>query len=292
MIKKLLKGIFKVIPFKKQLFTIIRTTFRLKEPLYKHLYFKGVFKVAIDKQHSFKIMHHGYQVENEIFWEGIEDGWEKHSMRVWMALTKRSNVIFDVGANTGVFSLVSSSLNPAAKVYAFEPVARVYKKLVANKELNNYSISTCDKALSNYDGKAVIFDIEADHTYQASVNKNFQPQPEKAKQVDIEVVTLKTFIETNNISGIDLMKIDVETHEPEVLEGFGPYLERFRPALLIEILDDDIAAKVSKLVAPVNYLYFNIDEHTGIRQTATIGKSDFFNYLFCSREQAEYLKLI
>ena len=37
------------------------------------------------------------------------------------------------------------------------------------------------------------------------------------------------------------MKIDVETHEPAVLKGMGEYLRSFRPTMLIELLNDEVA---------------------------------------------------
>ncbi len=36
------------------------------------------------------------------------------------------------------------------------------------------------------------------------------------------------------------MKIDVETHEPEVMEGFAEYYLKFKPIILIEVLNDQI----------------------------------------------------
>lgn len=56
------------------------------------------------------------------------------------------------------------------------------------------------------------------------------------------------------------MKIDVETHEPEVLEGVGEYLKKFRPSLLIEILDDEITAKVQNITQPSFKVKIQINE--------------------------------
>ena len=69
--------------------------------------------------------HYGFQLENEIFWSGLTNGWEKISTRLWIELSKNSKVIFDIGANTGIYSLVSKSINPTSQVFAFEPVKRV-----------------------------------------------------------------------------------------------------------------------------------------------------------------------
>ena len=44
----------------------------------------------------------------------------------------------------------------------------------------------------------------------------------------------------HKITKIDLLKIDVETHEPEVLEGYTKYIHLHKPTMLIEILNDEL----------------------------------------------------
>ena len=87
------------------------------------------------------------------------------------------------------------------------------------------------------------------------------------------------------------MKIDVETHEPEVLEGFSLYLSSYKPTFLIEILNDEVGEKVQNLVKDLGYLYFYIDEEKGLIQVKKVKRYDNFNYLFCSKETALKLGL-
>lgn len=98
-------------------------------------------------------------------------------------------------------------------------------------------------------------------------------------------------LKKNKISKIDLIKIDVETHEAEVLEGFSEFLPVYKPSMLIEILTDEVGEKVESLVKDLNYLYFNIDELGSIRQVKSLSKSDFYNYLLCSPQTADKLNL-
>lgn len=251
-----------------------------------------MFKVPVEESKSFKIKHYGYQVENDIFWAGLTTGWEKESLKLWINLCKNSDVILDIGANTGVYALVAKTINPNAKVFAFEPVARVFQKLKENIALNNYSIVPVEKAVSNAEGRAVIYDTATEHVYSVTVNKNLSSPETKVTETIIETTTLNSFIRQNKINKIDLIKIDVETHEPEVLKGFSEYLHHFKPTMLIEILNDEIGAKVDKLVRDLGYLYFNINETGTIRQVETITKSDYYNYLICSSEIAAKIGLM
>jgi len=272
---------------------MVRTFVTLPERVYRHLHFKGVFTIHVDEDHSFRMMHYGYQLENEIFWVGIQGGWEKLSMHLWIELCKQSSVIFDVGANTGIYALVAKSLNPTAKVYALEPVERVYKKLVDNNELNHFDVHCLQVAASDFTGKAHIYDIPAEHVYSVSVNKNLNSESVKSIRVEIEPSTLESLIDREHIPMVDLMKIDVETHEAEVLTGYKKYLHQ-QPSLLIEILSDEIGERVEKIISECgcNYLFFNIDEKTGIRRVPHITRSDGFNYLLCTPVVANKLGLV
>lgn len=291
--KKTLKKLYRLAPFKKPLFTLLRVVYKPNENIYRHLHFQDIFEVPIDKDHKFKIHHYGFEIENSLFWAGIQDGWENISLRLWIELVKDSRVIFDIGANTGVYALAARSLNQEAKIYAFEPVKRVFEKLERNFRLNNFDIYCSDFAASNEDGIAVIYDTESEHTYSVTVNKNLQNPDVCVIPTEIKTIRLDTFIEQNELEKIDLIKLDVETFEGEVLEGMGKYLALFKPILLIEILNDEVGQKVENLIKGNGYLYFNIDDiNQTIRQTDKLTKSDYFNYLLCDKATAGKLDLL
>jgi FkbM family methyltransferase len=291
--KKLIKTLYDTIPFKKYLFLGLKIFWTPPEKIYKHLHFKGTINIEVDTEHAFKMYHHGYLIENEIFWKGLTGSWEKISLGIWIKLSRTSSVILDIGANTGIYAMVAKTVNKQAKVYAFEPVQRVFKKLEKNIALNNYDILAFEKAVSNNTGTAIIYDTDAKHTFSVTVNKNMSDDlTQSFIETVIEIITLDSFIKENNIEKIDLIKIDVETHEPEVLEGFRENIQKFKPTLLIEILNNDIANKIQSLVAGMDYLYFNIDELGGVRQVDRLTKSDYYNYLICSKKVAEELILL
>ena len=170
---------------------------------------------------------------------------------------------------------MAKTINPNAKVFAFEPHPYFFEILIKNIKLNALKIDAYKMAVSNFDGELCIEDYSG-----------------KTDSINVESTTLDTFIEKNGIQKIDLMKIDVETHEPMVMEGFAKYFSHFKPTLLIEILNQSVANFIFEVVKPHDYLYFNINELGGIRQTEQIEKSDYYNYLLCSKEIALQLGLI
>jgi len=286
------RKIYNAIPLKKEFFSIIKLFWKPKENLYKHLHFKGVINVKIDASKKFKMKHYGFQVENDIFWSGLTGKWERESIQVWIKLCEKANVIMDVGANTGVYALVAKTVNPNAKVYAFEPVKRVYDKLVYNNNLNKYDIICDESALSNTDGIAKIYDTPSEHTYSVTVNKNLNTTGLPVFETKIKTSKLSTFIAEKKITQIDLMKIDVESHEPEVLEGMGHYIEQMKPTLLIEILNNEIGAKAESFLKNKDYLYFRVDDAGIIRTSGISVLNTYCNYLICKKDIAKYLNLI
>ena len=273
--KSIIKAFYSFLPFKKEIYTVLKTVWNPPESLYKHLHFKDVFTVSIDNKRKFKVNHFGYIIENEIFWRGLTGGWEKESLKLWIKLCADSEIILDIGANTGIFSLVAKTVNPDSQVYAFEPHQMFFKMLQQNVSLNDFDIMCEDKAITNLNAEITIEDYSGEvHT------------------IKVEGITLDKFIETKGLKKIDLIKIDAENSEPEIIEGFLTFLPLFKPTFLIEIVNNSVAAKVFGYVKELGYLYFNINEDGFIRQTDRIEKSDHFNYLLCRPEVARRLGLI
>jgi hypothetical protein len=102
---------------------------------------------------EYTMMHHGHQLENDLFWAGYGNNWERTSLRLWGWLARDAKCIFDVGANTGTYALAARAVNAEAEVEAFEPVDRVYTKLQINcLSQRKPESAQIDIALSNRTG--------------------------------------------------------------------------------------------------------------------------------------------
>ncbi len=165
-------------------------------------------------------------------------------------------------------------------------------KLKKNVTLNGFTVECVKKALSDKTGKAIIYEIDAELINAATLNEKTGTAGQLHKQTEIDTITLDDFIEEKKIKKIDLMKIDVETHEPQVMKGFEKYLPVLKPTFLIEILTDEIGEKLEPFFAPLGYLFFNIDDKNDkIRKVEKLTHSDHFNFLICLPETANKLGL-
>lgn len=161
--------------------------------------------------------------------------------------------VFDVGANAGLFSLnLFYELLEDSKVHytLFEPLPTTFEKMQMNLKLNNVSTSffrTENLGLSDREGS---FDFYLPGASEAAslepINdgfylKNSDPDGNytgltQMQKVKCGVSTLDKYVEKNQVSRIDFLKIDVEGNEKFVLKGAEQTLNRFHPFVYCELL--------------------------------------------------------
>jgi len=233
----------------------IRAVWTPPERIYQHLYFDGTFSVEVECGAHFRLESHGEQAENELFWRGYGEGWEGRSLVAWRELAKAATVIVDVGANTGIFALAAKAVNPDAKVVAIEPARRVAEKLRRNVALNRWDIEIAECAASDFSGRATLYDHPGDHVYSASLETSMNG----TIPIEVEVRRLDDMLER-----VDLVKMDVERHEPAALRGMRRLLETCRPTLLIEVLDDEAEAGIREALDGLVYAWDRINEDRNV----------------------------
>ena len=288
-IYKIIKKAIRLTPFKKSLFSGIKLFGIPPKKIRRELKFTGVFKVVIGKS-SFQLMNYNFDkftLENDVFWFGRK-GWEPESINLWVKLSSESKIILDIGANTGIYSLISAAIAPTATIYSFEPVDRIYDKFQKNILINKFSTIHAEKiALSDKNDFAILYDFVEDIPLNANLNSCWHSESSARVEKKIETKRLDLFIEENHILNIDLMKIDVELHEPQVLRGMGKYLVQFQPSLLIEIFNEDMWNHLQDIIKDLNYQIFYIDDLKGARRINRFEIFDGYNFLFCNEETAK-----
>jgi FkbM family methyltransferase len=285
-IRRLIKQVYARVPLKRPVLEVVRRTVRLPRSLTGHLSFRGTFTVEIDRLHSFNLEHWGYLVENDLFWNGFGKGYEATSLQIWRGLAPHAQVILDVGANTGVYTLVACCVNPAATVVALEPVDRVFRRLQRNIELNGYRVTLEKLAASDTNGSAKIYDLPSDHEYTASLDRVMSEGCSGVIEYEVPTKRLDDVLFCAGLRTVDLVKIDVEQFEPQVLLGMYAFLSQCRPTLLIEILNDRIAREVSEITRDLGYSIFQIVEHRGLAKTDYIQSTELNerNYLLAQED--------
>ena len=253
----------------------------------KHLYFSGKFRARLYGKKMVNLISTGNQIENEIYWKGFEDSCEGLSTQIWVSLIKQTKPkrIWDIGANSGTYGILAKSVFPECEVSFFEPIPKAVKMIQQNLSLNQMVADVFELALGDYDGQGEIFFSEGrDFATSVTVNQNTTPDPSRSSRMQIKVSRAESILIEHKKQIPDLIKLDVETFEPEVLQGFGNLFPR-KAIFLIEVLSSINAEKLAVFFPESEFDFYNIDDiKKSFRKTDKLEKSDFYNALIVPKE--------
>lgn len=194
-----------------------------------------------------------------VFFEG---DYEPAVTRFLKKYLKPDDVFFDVGAHFGIRSIQAIDITSGRiKIYAFEPGIEQLKTLKYNT--NMYAqISIIPKAVSNVSNK-ILSMKQFNYRFigSSTLGKPRLPQNlliqalRNYKIVMVKTITLDDFANKKNIIP-SLIKIDVENHEFEVLEGARKVINKHHPKIIIE--SDN--SKSIKLLKSCGYKIIKIDK--------------------------------
>lgn len=169
------------------------------------------------------------------------DKWTKRSfefqeLRFILDMLEPGMTFFDLGANVGLFSIPAAKKVGGGLVYAFEPCSWTYELLRKNVSLNSIeNVRTYRLALGDYTGEAVMHLYNRGRDGHNTIGKPINMIDKVIGQETVAVMTLDDFIESNGISRIDVMKVDIEGCELLMFRGAQELLAREdAPAILYE----------------------------------------------------------
>lgn len=174
-------------------------------------------------------------------------------------LKNASVSILDVGANKGQSIDFFLGINPNAKITAFEPNKKLFQFL-QEKYHSNANINLNNLGVSNTNGELEFNENILDETSTfESLNLESKYLEKKAKvlgvtkesiivdKYKVAVITLSEFFKSNENSLFDVLKIDVEGHELQVLEGLFSDGNQIKIRLIqLESHNDDMYLSNSK----------------------------------------------
>jgi FkbM family methyltransferase len=147
------------------------------------------------------------------------------------------DTVLDVGANIGYLSAIAASLvGKSGQVHSFEPVPVYFRQLQKLAMLNpEYNIVTNSCAAGDKEGtaKAYVSVEPGENTLVAGYTSE-----ESLKEcIDVPVIRLDKYIESQGLSNIALIKIDTEGFEFPVLVGLQGFFEKAerKPTIICEV---------------------------------------------------------
>lgn len=257
------------------------------------LAFEGDFALPLGEG-SLRFRYANRWIERDLFWKGWA-GYEPASVALWRLAAARARTVVDVGANSGLFSLVAKGVNPAARVLAFEPLPLFADALEGNAALNGHDIQLVRAALSDRDGRATFYvpDELAGNIYSSTLDPAHyaRHQQSEARQLDVTVRRFDSVAAELGLSHVDLVKIDAEGNGLAVLEGMSATLARDTPACLLEVQDAEEGRQMTRWFDPARYAFFALADEDGPRRVSRLGEGGTLNSFACRHADAEWLRL-
>jgi len=148
---------------------------------------------------------------------------EPASTQIVKQYVKKGDVVLDVGANIGYYTVMLSKLvGNEGRVIAFEPTRHFGNVLKANIEANQLTnISIIDYGLSNRN-----CDVDIDIGISSATIHSSNYYDTIINHERISMKTLDNFVSEYNISRIDFIKIDIQGYEPIALKGMSKIMRQ------------------------------------------------------------------
>jgi FkbM family methyltransferase len=200
------------------------------------------------------------------YWLGTH---EPRAQRAFALAINTGDVIYDVGAHAGYFTLLAAKCaGPGGRVLAFEAYEPNLHRLRASVAANH---------LLNVDARALaISDACGDARFalhDSSLEGMLLGDDALPPSHHAERTVATTTIDELAAGGAPppaVIKIDVEGAEARVIAGARDTLAAHKPSLLIEIHSEEAGAAVAAAL-PVPYLFENIDTRCMVTRALTPG---------------------
>lgn len=120
-----------------------------------------------------------------------------------------NSIVFDLGGYLGDWAAAIYCMH-SPKIFVFEPVPHFYN-VIKRRFLKNQQVNVFNFGLSSTNG-SVFIDLKGDATSVFYTNEN------QENNLEIMLVDIVDFLNTNSIKHIDLLKLNIEGSEYDILD--------------------------------------------------------------------------
>lgn len=271
--------------------------YHFKFPFKGEKYFSAFLKkVSLDAKTFKKKLHTGQlinlkaedHIQRTLLWYGF---YEKDSILKWEQFIQDDSVVIDIGANIGYYTLIAANKAGKGWVHCFEPVTISYEALQQNIQLNHLTNVTANAVgISNSEALQTYYISSADNRGMSGMKhpENFSGLVEKK-----QTITLDSYAIKNNLSRIDLIKIDIEGNELNALKGMQTILTQNRPALFIEVIKEHLTKfgtgidEVYAFLQSYGYTPYKIGSGNNLKPIETAEEGELIIFICSASEKSE-----
>ena len=155
-------------------------------------------------------------------------GFEERELRVILEFLRPGMTFLDAGANAGLWSLAAAKKMGVGHLFAFEPCASTFGLLQENIRHNGLGelIVPVRTALGDRTGQATLKLNAPGKDGLNTLGRPTHSECEVVSQETVPVTTLDAFMESQGITRVDVLKVDVEGAELPLFHGAAKLLGR------------------------------------------------------------------
>ena len=171
-------------------------------------------------------------------------------------LVKNGDVVYDVGANIGLFSVpFSKGVGAEGRVICFEPNPICVSFLRANLEVNGCANASIVPLALTAGSQQVSFTLNFGNSLLGLTDISGFFRQKAGQEISVEGRALDELRESFRLPAPKLVKMDVEGAEGAAIHGMASTLRDHRPTLLMEIHGANAAREVASVLDPLGYRY-------------------------------------
>lgn len=151
--------------------------------------------------------------------------YEYAKQKKFASLISAGNVVFDVGAHAGFYSLLASCLvQQSGQVVAFEPLPVNLRYLHKHLTINHVSnVRVIEAAVGASSGYTRFKQGHSSQTGSIALTGG----------LEVAVVSLDTLVTTGKVPRPDFIKMDIEGGEYEALQGAETVIRQYHPTIFL-----------------------------------------------------------
>jgi len=235
------------------------------------------------RSHGFQNIHLDLDIRNRASWNIYMTG--KHQpgvAAIMQTYLGAGGIAMDIGANVGIFSLPLAKRRPDATVHAFEPNPETFGVLQKGAGDNNVANMVPHPIALSDETREVALHIPEQNAGASTLSPDVSKQAYRTQI--IKAVNFMEWWDGAHRPVPDVIKIDVEGHEPQVIKALLPLLNKHKPALVVEMSPELFScADLMALMSNLDYVAYKIS-HQNLSCTFTDDAPDHqMDFLFLSK---------
>lgn len=184
-------------------------------------------------------------------------GYEPESRALWKRLCTGAEMVVDIGAHTGIFSLDAWRAG-AKEVISIEPYYMNFARLVMNLRHSGFGAEWCVLCAASDESRRMALSIGTP-IYYCSAGGRMDTSYNEQVIFMVKAMRLDSLIREEFHSKIKVVKIDTEKHGVRVLNGMQKILSH-KPDLILECTEDGM----TEILKPLGYRFYKIHEKEGL----------------------------